>query len=204
MQGLHVDENWYEWQDIPYHIRTDVGFSEDCIQSTGAIGVRSRPVDYDGFPVDTGTLVAQHFLNPDAALPIVATSNNLYHDWDRTQQLGGVVRSVAARRGQRVAVVAVGGLSARMFRAPIDPATDHIATNEDDAANRALLATLEQGDSAALRQSAAAMAGAGPTDMGLKHLAFLVGATGAAFNGAVVHGYEPIYGTGAAVVELRL
>ena len=43
-----------------------------------------------------------------------------------------------------------------------------------------------------------------PTDFGLKQLAFLLGVAGQSFHGAKLHGYEPIYGTGAAVVELAV
>jgi len=204
MDGIHVDENWYELGDLPFHIRTDTALAEACIAGTAEIGIRSKPVDYDSFPVDTGTLVAQHFLNEDAALPVVSTSNNLYHDWHKTEALGGVARSVAEKTGKRVAAIGVGGLSSRMFRAPIDPHTDHFAEPGDDAANRALLSRFEAGDCDGVRRQSADMAAAMPTDFGLKHLAFLLGATGGDFKGATVHGYGPIYGTGAAAVELHL
>jgi 2-aminophenol/2-amino-5-chlorophenol 1,6-dioxygenase alpha subunit len=204
LEGRHVDENWYDWADIPYRITIDTAFTGACIAGTAAIEVRSKGVDYDGFPVDTGTLMAQHFLNPDAALPVVSTSNNLYHGWDLTEGLGKVVRAVGADSGKRVAVIGVGGLSARMFRTPIEPDRDRIADAADDAANRDLLQRCEQGDAEGVRAAAQRMAAAMPTDFGLKQLAFLLGATGGAFRGAKVHGYGPIYGTGAAVVEFTL
>jgi 2-aminophenol/2-amino-5-chlorophenol 1,6-dioxygenase alpha subunit len=105
MDGVHVDENWYELGDLPFHIRTDTDLAKACIAGTAEIGIRSKPVDYDAFPVDTGTLVAQHFLNGDAAVPVVSTSNNLYHDWQKTEALGGVARSVAETTGKRVAAI---------------------------------------------------------------------------------------------------
>jgi 2-aminophenol/2-amino-5-chlorophenol 1,6-dioxygenase alpha subunit len=204
IEGVHVDENWYELGDISFHIRTDTALAQACIAKTADIGIRSKPVDYDAFPVDTGTLVAQHFLNKDASLPIVSTSNNVYHDWQKTEALGGVARSVAEAGGKRVAAIGVGGLSSRMFRSPIDPSSDHFAQSSDDDANRLLLSRLESGDAEGVRHQSSEMAGAMPTDFGLKHLAFLLGAVGGSFRGASVHGYGPIYGTGAAAVELHL
>jgi 2-aminophenol/2-amino-5-chlorophenol 1,6-dioxygenase alpha subunit len=201
LAGLHVDENWYEWGDLPFDITIDAAFAQACIAGSADIGVRSRPVDFDGFPIDTGTIVAQHFLNAEARRPLVITSNNVYHDWALTERLGGLVRRVADSEGRRVAVIGVGGLSARMYRSPIDPAQDRFADPQDDQANHEILDLLEAGDAAGLREAAARMAAERPVDSGLKHLAFLLGALGGEFRGARVHGYEPIYGTGAAIAE---
>ena len=40
--------------------------------------------------------------------------------------------------------------------------------------------------------------------MGFKHFAFILGAIGGNFNGATVHAYGPLYGSGGAVVEFDL
>jgi 2-aminophenol/2-amino-5-chlorophenol 1,6-dioxygenase alpha subunit len=201
--GVHIDENWYDWGDLPFDIRIDTEFAQACIAGSDGIGVRSRPVDYDGFPIDTGTIVAQHFLNKAQDRPLIVTSNNLYHDWALTEQLGGLVRNIAVKNGKKVAVVGVGGLSARMFRTPIDPADDRFGDPSDDNANRRILDLLEKGDAEALRAEAGRIGAALPVDSGLKHLAFITGALGGHIAGARVHGYEPVYGTGAAVVEIR-
>jgi 2-aminophenol/2-amino-5-chlorophenol 1,6-dioxygenase alpha subunit len=204
LAGLHVDDNWYDWGDLPFDIDIDVAVAESCIASSAAIGVRSRPVDYDGFPIDTGTIVAQHFLNPGKTRPLVVTSNNVYHDWALTERLGGLVRDAAEKSGKKIAVIGVGGLSARMFRSPIDPAADRFADPADDAANHAILDTLAAGDAGALRAEAGRIGAERPVDSGLKHLAFLTGAVGGGFSGAKLYGYEPVYGTGAAVAELLI
>jgi 2-aminophenol/2-amino-5-chlorophenol 1,6-dioxygenase alpha subunit len=201
--GVHIDDNWHEWGDLPFDIRIDSAFAEACIAGSETIGVRSRPVDYDGFPIDTGTIVAQHFLNQAQDRPLVVTSNNLYHDWALTERLGGLVRDVASTRDKKVAVVGVGGLSARMFRAPIEPADDRFADPADDEANRTILDLLVKGDAEGLRAAAGRIGAALPVDSGLKHLAFITGALGGHIGGAHIHGYEPVYGTGAAVVEIR-
>ena len=202
LSGVHVDENWYEWGDLPFDITIDVPFAEACVAAGTNSGLRSKGVNYDGFPIDTGAIVAAHFLDPGHGRPTIVTANNVYHDWAKTERIGGIVRAVAEEQNKRVAVVGVGGLSASMFRGPIDPAEDHIANPHDDEANRKILAALESGDADRVRAEAAASSGSGPTDFGLKHLAFVLGALGGSPGKAIVHGYEPIYGTGAAVVEV--
>lgn len=41
-------------------------------------------------------------------------------------------------------------------------------------------------------------------DMGFKHFFWVLGALKGRFAGARVHGYGPVYGSGAAVVEFTL
>jgi 2-aminophenol/2-amino-5-chlorophenol 1,6-dioxygenase subunit alpha len=55
--GLHVDENWHEYGELPFDMRTDTELAEASIGATDSYGIRSKGVDYDAFPVDTGTIV---------------------------------------------------------------------------------------------------------------------------------------------------
>ena len=57
--------------------------------------MRSKGVDYDGFPIDTGTIVATGFLDPAGSCPLVLAANNVYHDWSRTAELGALVAAQA-------------------------------------------------------------------------------------------------------------
>ena len=86
-RGVHVDENWHEYGDLEFDIRCDVKLTEAVIAATPAFGVRSKAVDYDGFPIDTGTIIANNYLNPRGKLPLVIAANNVYHDWQTTQKL---------------------------------------------------------------------------------------------------------------------
>jgi len=201
--GLHVDENWYEYGDLPFDLRIDTELAHACVAATRQIGVTSKPVNYDGFPIDTGTIVADAFLN-EAKAPIVLCANNIYHDWDTTVRLGRVTARQAEEMGRRYAVVGVGGLSAGMFREEIAIRDDHILDPETDRWNRRVLDLIERGDAGGLKQALPDYAKAAKPDMGFKHMAFLLGALDEAFYGARVHGYGPIYGSGAAVVEFRL
>jgi 2-aminophenol/2-amino-5-chlorophenol 1,6-dioxygenase alpha subunit len=204
LQGIHVDENWYEWGDLEFDIRVNVELADACIAGSSEHGLRSRAVNYDGFPIDTGTVVADRLLNPDRKLPLVITSNNIYHDWATTERLGRLVAETAKRQGKRIAFLGVGGLSGRMFRTRIDPREDRIAEPEDDRWNRRMLELMERGDIDSLRREAPSYVQEARADMGFKHLAWIIGALGGRFFGARVHGYGPLYGSGAAVVEFKI
>ncbi len=204
MQGEHVDDNWHEYGALAYDIRIDTALTGAILGATPSMGVRSKGVDYDGFPLDTGTLVASGFLNAEEQRPLVVASNNLYHDWQTTEGLGRVAAEQAAALGRRVAVIGVGGLSGSFFRETIDPATDRIANAAEDEWNRRMLALATAGKVDEFRAQCPDYARAARVDMGFKHCAFVMGAIGWRFSGASVHGYGPLYGAGGAVVEFAL
>lgn len=204
LEGLHVDENWHEYGDLPFAIDIDTELAERAAAAASEADIKSKGVNYDQFPIDTGTIVAANFLNPGNRLPLMITANNVYHDWQRTETIGHIAVEQAAGLGRKVAVVGVGGLSGSCFRNVIDIASDHIATEADDTWNRRILQFMEQGDVEGLNQACPQYAAEARVDMGFKHLAFLLGALGGTFAAATVHGYGPLYGSGGAVVEFHL
>lgn len=201
--GIHVDENWYEYGDLEMNLRADVELANACVETACEVGIHSKAVNYDEFPIDSGTIVANTFLNPDGSIPAVVAANNLYHDFATTEQLGRIAAAQADLQGKRAAVVAVGGLSASYFDKDIDISQDRIVNPQDDAANRTLIDVAVGGGAEALRRQIADYNKTVKSDMGMKHLAWLLGAVGD-YDSAVVHGYGATYGAGAAVVEFRL
>lgn len=204
LKGVHVDHNWHEYGDLPFDIRIDTELAEAAIAGANAKGIKSKGVDYDQFPIDTGTIVATNFLNADNGLPLMIASNNLYHDWEITEDLGRIVARAADRLDRRVAVVAVGGLSGSFYRHSIDIAEDSIVSDEEDVWNKKILNLIESGDSRAMLQLCPEYAKEAKVDMGFKHMAFIKGALGEQLNGGSVHAYEPVYGAGAAVIEFNI
>ena len=203
--GVHVDENWYEFGDLPYDILADTELAHACVAASPRIGVHARGVNYDGFPVDTGTIVACSMLGIGTEQrPLVVASNNLYHDAGLTERLGALAADAAAEQGKRVAVVGVGGLSGSLFRTEIDPRSDRLASADDDRWNQRVLQLIETGDVAQLRRVVPEFARQARADMGFKHFHWVLGALKGRFVGARVHGYGPVYGSGAAVVEFTL
>lgn len=203
--GVHVDDNWYEFGDLPYDIHADTELAHACVAGSPRRGVHARGVNYDGFPIDTGTIVACALLGMGGVeRPLVVASNNLYHSGEVTEQLGALAAAAAEEQGKRVAVVGVGGLSGTQFRTEIDPRTDRIASAEDDRWNQRILQLVESADVGQLRAAIPAFAKEARADMGFKHLHWILGALQGRFVGARVHGYGPVYGSGAAVVEFTI
>ncbi|MXY41364.1 MAG: alpha/beta hydrolase fold domain-containing protein [Rhodospirillaceae bacterium] len=204
VRGIHVDENWHAFGDLAYDFDIDAELAQACIDQSDDVGVRSKPVNYDRFPIDTGTIVAANLLNPESRRPLVLASNNLYHDGALTGRLAALAVQCAAEQGKRVALIGVGGLSGAVHRREIDPAEDSFAGDADDHWNRRLLDALIAGDVSQLRALLPDYAANARGDMGMKHLEWLLGGAGAQWRGAYVHAYGPVWGSGAAVVELAL
>ncbi len=204
-QGIHVDDNWYEFGELPYDIHADTELAHACVAASPRHGVHARGVNYDGFPIDTGTIVACAMLGMGTPQrPLVVASNNLYHSGEVTEQLGALAAAAADEQGKRVAVVGVGGLSGSLFRTEIEPRNDRIASAEDDRWNQRILQLVESGDVGQLRSAVPQFAKEARADMGFKHFHWILGALKGRFTGARVHGYGPVYGSGAAVVEFTL
>lgn len=204
LQGLHVDENWYDWGNLPFDIEIDTQLAEACVKGSSDVGVKAKAVDYDGFPVDSGSIVMANALDPAHRFRYVLASNNLYHDGATTEKLAAMAVETASRMGRRVALVGVGGLSGTSFRHRIDLNEDHVAQARDDALNRQLLELLKTGDAAGLRGFLPEYAAGAKADMGMKHLHWLLGGMDERWAGAEILSYGPAYGTGQAIVQFKL
>ena len=204
LSGTHVDENWHDLGDMPFDIRVDTDLAHACVTAVKAAGISSKSVDYDQFPIDSGTIVATRLLDPEGRFPLVMAANNLYHDAATTMKMAGVAAATARAQNKKVAVVGVGGLSGTVFREPLDVAQDRIAADLDDDWNRRILRLLEKGETGQLDGRIEDYIREARVDMGFKHFAWIRGAVGGRFYGARVHGYGPAHGAGAAVIEFRL
>ncbi len=201
LNGLHVDENWYAMGDLPFDFKIDVPFAEKLAKEAAAQGYQTKLVDYEGFPVDTGTIVADRLLNK-GRFKSNMVSCCVYSDYADTVKLSGLIQKAIDEGKVKTAVVCVSGLSGRWFTTDIDPREDHVSSKDDDQWNKRMLELFEKGHFDQAEKLAPEYAGAARVDMGFKALAFLRGA-GALKQGkaAKLHAYGPIYGTGAAVVE---
>lgn len=204
LRGTHVDENWHEYGALSYDFRIDREGTLACIAGCESIGVRAKPVDYDHFPIDTGTIVANGFLNERLRAPLIITSANIYHDYETTRQLGEMAVRDAVKLGRRVAIVGIGGLSGSIFRQDIDPENDRIKSPEDDALNRKMLELMAAGDRNGIDQFREEFVSKARADNNFKHFAWLQGAMGSEWSGAKILAYGPAWGAGSAIVQFDL
>lgn len=202
-EWVHVDHEWHALGSIPYRLRMDPVFAAAWCQAATARGLHARTVAYRGFPIDTGTIVACKLLNPDNRLPAVVASCNMYADRAETLVLGKAAADAARDGGRRVVAVAITALSNRMHTRHVAPADDHISSLKDDEWNRKLLEILGEGrleDTSQLARTFTAQANADSKLKAIWWLAALMGQHNR-YAGEVL-AYQPIYGTGAAVVAL--
>lgn len=204
LRGTHVDENWHEYGALNYDFRTDREGTLACIAGCDTVGVRAKPVDFDHFPIDSGTIVANGFLNERLRAPLIIASANIYHDYETTRKLGEMAAREAIKLGRRVAIIGVGGLSGSIFRQEIDPQNDRIKSPEDDALNRKMLELMEAGDRNGIDQFRLEFTAKARADNNFKHFAWLQGAMGSEWSGAKVLAYGPAWGAGSAVVQFDL
>ncbi len=203
--GLHVDENWHEFGEMSYDIYADVELAYASVAGSSRTGVHARGINYDKFPIDSGTISACKLMQIGTAdTPLVVGSNNLYHDPATTEKLAAMAVRAAKEQGKRIAVVGIGGLSGSQHRKEIDPNTDHIASSDEDKLNKEMLALLESGSIEKIKSTIGDYAKNAKVDMGFKHFHWIMGAINWNFKSATVHGYGPCYGSGAAAVEFHL
>jgi 2-aminophenol/2-amino-5-chlorophenol 1,6-dioxygenase subunit alpha len=202
-QWTLVDQNWYDLGEIPYSFRVDPEFGKLYADVCKDLGMQTATVDYHGFPIDTGTVVALKLLNPNNAVPASVVSCNIYAERDETRALGRAARTAIDRYGKKTIVVVVTNLSNRFEVAEIDPAHDHISSSKDDEWNRKILEMLGEGRLEDVAQVAREFGREANADMGFKAIWWLGALAGEnnKYDGKVWD-YQPVWGTGNALVEL--
>ena len=202
-QWTLVDQNWYELGEIPYSFRIDPEFGKLYAGVCKELGMQAATVDYHGFPIDTGTVVALKLLNPNNAVPASVVSCNIYAERDETRALGRAARTAIDRYGRKTIVVVVSNLSNRYEVGEIDPANDRISSAKDDEWNRKILEMLGEGRIEDVAQVAREFGREANADMGFKAIWWLAALAGEnnKYDGKVWD-YQPVWGTGNGIVEL--
>jgi 2-aminophenol/2-amino-5-chlorophenol 1,6-dioxygenase alpha subunit len=203
-EWVHVDQNWHELGSIPYQFRIDTDFAASYAAEVDQLGYKTRLINYRGFPIDTGTIVAQKLLNPDNRLPAAIVSCNMYSEKEETTRVGQAAARALQKSGKKAVAVLVSSLSNRFHIEKIDPAKDRVSSRKDDEWNRKILDMLSAGDVEDVAQTVRQFAREANGDQKFKGMWWLNGLLGQTnhFEGRVF-GYEPVWGTGAALVALK-
>lgn len=201
-RGIHVDDNWYELGDLPFNFSCDGDLVKGFSGRLESQGLPAKTVNFEGFPVDTGTIVALRFLNPQGLIPVSVVSSWVYATADTAFRLGETMKQVASEAKHKTLFVAVSALSARFATHEIDPERDAIDPSfSDNRWNQQVLSQWERGDLGATKMIADQYAKEAKADMGFHAFHWLHGVVGQKqVHGRISH-YGPIWGTGAAVVE---
>jgi 2-aminophenol/2-amino-5-chlorophenol 1,6-dioxygenase alpha subunit len=202
LRGRRVDENWYayDYGTLDYDIEIDTELTERWAEEIEAEDMQARRTRYEGFPIDTGTIVAHALLDPDGELPMALISCNLYADGNALAVLGAAALRSAEALGRRPAFIAVSGLSSALTQRWIEPDDDVVGEPAYERADRRMLDLLAAGRLEEALERREAYAREAQADSQLRALPFLAG-TGCLGGGAEVRAYGPVWGTGAAVVH---
>ena len=201
-----VDADFHDLGSMPYDFNVDVELSEAWNIANGERGLTSRLINYFGFPVDVGSVVAVSLLNPDNRIPVSIVSSNVYSNRAETIVLAKSCLDAIKRTNRKVAVVAAMSLSNRMFTESIRPNEDRIHSLKDDEWNRKILEFLEEGrleDVAQLSRQIHNQVRVQKV-VSFKPMWFLSGVNGQNNNlSGDVLAYEALNGAGGAVVYLK-
>jgi 2-aminomuconate deaminase len=102
-------------------------------------------VNYKGFPIDVGSVVALTLLNPNNDIPAVIVSSNMYANRSETTVLAKSCLDVIKKQGRRAVAITAMSLSNRMFTDFIQPEEDKIHSLKDDEWNQKILEFLTEG-----------------------------------------------------------
>ena len=144
-EWVMVDNDFHDLGSIPYSFNIDADFAEAWNAANEKRGLKSRTINYTGFPIDVGSVVALKLLNPDNDIPAVIVSSNVYANRAETTVLAKSCLDVIKATGRKAVAVTAMSLSNRMFTAPIEPKDDKIHSLKDDEWNRKILQFLGEG-----------------------------------------------------------
>ena len=204
-EWVHVDDQFHELGSIPYKFKVDTAFAEAYDRHCKERGLHSRTINYHGFPIDTGTVVVNKLINPDNRLPICVVSSNIYSDRAETVVLGKACRDAIEELEKKVICISVSSLSNRLLTEFIDPKEDRIHSLKDEEWNQKFLEFLGEGRLEDVSQLSRQFHNEARVHKvtSFKPFWWLSSVMGAnnSYKGTVFE-YQPMLGTGAAVVGL--
>jgi enamine deaminase RidA (YjgF/YER057c/UK114 family) len=144
-EWVMVDHDFHDLGSIPYSFSIDAEFAHAWNEANKNRGLQSRCVNYKGFPIDVGSVVALTLLNPENKIPAVIVSSNVYANRAETTVLAKACLDVLRQQGRKAVAITAMSLSNRMFTDFISPEDDKIHSLKDDEWNRKILEFLEEG-----------------------------------------------------------
>lgn len=204
-EWVHVDEEFHQLGSIPYKMRIDADFAKLYCDKAKVRGLHARTIPYKGFPIDTGSVVVQKLINADNRWPAVIVSSNVYSDRAETLVLGKAGRDAVEASGKTAVAIIVSSLSNRLHTSWIDPKDDRISSLKDQEWNSKFLEFLQEGRLEDVSQLSRQFHKEARINKVANFkpfwwLAAIMGQNNL-FSGQVFE-YQPVCGTGAAVVGL--
>lgn len=203
-EWVHVDDDFHELGRMPYKIKGHADLAKAYVDIARARGLQARTIDYYGFPIDTGSVVVHELINK-GRWPTVIVSSNIYSDRAETLVLGKAAQDAVASLGLKAVAIVISSLSNRLHEKHVDPKDDHIHSLKDQEWNLKFIEFFKAGrleDVSQLSRQFHKEARV-PKVANFKPFWWLAATMGQTnlYTGEVL-AYEPIYGSGAAVIGL--
>ena len=181
---------------VPYDFPGDPGLAEAMTAKGKEKGIPVICTAAEPFMLEYGTVNPIRYLTPKFDVPVVPVSSCLLADIPECIRWGEAIAEAIRQSSKRVLVIASGALSHKLVRGP-----EKWPKDEDQKFDHQFVELVTQGKSEELQSFFPSFAKTVEAEMGGRHLAILLGATGGKFRGKL-HAYGPSSGTGNAVVSL--
>lgn len=205
LEWVHVDDEFHALGSIPYKMKMDTELAHAYVETAKDRKLQARAIDYHGFPIDTGSVVVSKLVNPNNKFKSVIVSSNVYSDRAETIVLGKAADDALVKQGKKAVAIVVSSLSNRIHEKAVDPKDDKIHSLKDQEWNQKFLEFLGEGRLEDVSQLSRQFHKEARVHKVANFKPFwwlsaLMGPTNL-YAGEVL-AYEPIYGSGAAVVGL--
>ncbi len=204
-EWVHVDDEFHALGSMPYVMEFDRSLAHSYVNAARARKLQARAIEYKGFPIDTGSVVVGKIINPNNRRKMVIVSSNVYADRAETLVLGKAAQDALIKEGKTAVAIVISSLSNRLHEKRVEPKNDHIHSLKDQEWNAKFLEFLEAGRLEDVSQLSRQFHKEARVHKvaNFKPFWWLAAAMGQSnlYAGEVLE-YQPIYGSGAAVVGL--
>ena len=181
---------------MPYDFPGDPGLAEAIAAKANAAQVPTIATAAEPFMLEYGTVNPVQYLTPKFDVPVVPLSCCLLADLPECLRFGEAVAAAVRESSRRAIVVASGALSHKLVRGP-----STWPTEENQKLDHQFIEMMTHGRAEEIKKFFPSFCKTTQAEMGGRHVAMLLGATGGTFKGKL-HAYGPSSGTGNPVVSL--
>jgi len=181
---------------VPYDFPGDPELAGAIVAKGKERGIPAIFSAAEHFVLDYGTVNPVRYIAPRYDIPVVPVSTCLLADLEECTRWGAAIAEAIEESSKRVVFIASGALSHVLVRGP-----EKWPTEELQRLDYKFIELATQGRAQELQSFLPLFAREVEAEMGGRHLATLVGATGGSFRGRL-HAYGPSSGSGQVALSL--
>jgi 3,4-dihydroxyphenylacetate 2,3-dioxygenase len=102
-------------QDLRYDLRGDTPLAEAIAGTAADSGLNVIAHQIASLGLEYGTIVPMHYMNPDGFAKVVSVATPLFTSFEESRIVGEATRRAIEKSGERVAILASGSLSHRLW-----------------------------------------------------------------------------------------